>query len=325
MFRKFLLSLVLSSFVFAQDPDAVSIIISGTTASSVTTVSTLPSTCTKAGKVYELVSGDSSAGFYHCPVAGQPPVVGAGTGSQGPAGPIGPAGPQGPLGPQGLQGIQGIGSQGPIGPQGPQGITGPQGPSGTSNGPLPPSVASSTWINQGNSIVTTVNGVINISDSTNEEGMHLLCQPAPATPYTISITLRYLMFEVSGKYPAIVFGFSNGTTLASKAETLSIYNNAGSGLNPGQYIGVDQWTSATVFSSSLLSPIFLAGRIEALQVANDGVNKTWYYSADGNIFTLAASEAGTTFLTPSNICWGIRTNSSALQRVSNTLLAWSQH
>lgn len=196
-------------------------------------------------------------------------------------------------------------------------------------GTPPPSVASSTWVNQATASATTTNGIINISDSANEEGLHMLCQAAPSTPYTITIQLRYLLGEVTSKYPYVAFGFSNGTSAStSKFEVLAISNNAGAGLTMGQYIGVDQWTNSTTYlNSTLLSALAMQGRISALQVSDDGTtNKTWQYSADGVIFTTAATEARTTFLTASEVCWGVRTNASATtQLTSNTLLSWVAH
>ncbi len=258
-----------------------------------TVVTTLPATCPSVGILYELTDSGSANGLYHCPVQGSAPVAGAGT--PGPAGPTGATGPAGP--------------------------TGPQGPPGTgSGGPLPPSVASSTWINQASAIATTVNGVENISDAISEEGLHLLCQPAPATPYTITVQIRYLMQEITNKYPFVAFGFSDGT----KIEPINVYNNAGTGLTAGQYLDVEQWTNATTSGSALAAPIPMLGPIVALQVTDDGTSKVWFYSGDGVIFTTLATEARTTFLTATKVCWGLRTNAAA-QKVSNTLLAWAQN
>ncbi len=261
-------------------------------------VTTLPATCPEVGALYELTDSGASNGLYHCPAQGVAPVAGSGT-----------PGPQGPAGPQGA-----TGAQGPAGAAGPQGPAGPPG----GFGPAPPSVASSTWMNQASAVAVTVNGIENISDAASEEGLHMLCQPSPATPYTITVQLRYLIQEITNKYPFVAFGFSDAT----KLELLDIYNNSGSGLNPGQYLSLDQWNSATSQSGTLVA-VPLLGAIVGLQVSDDGTNKTWYYSADGVVFTPLASEAHATFLTPSRVCWGLRTNAAA-QRVSNTLLAWVQ-
>ncbi len=304
-------------------------------------VTMLPTVCPTIGILYELTDSGSANGLYNCPVQGAAPV--AGNGSVGPQGPAGPAGAQGATGPNGANGNDGAagpigatGPQGAVGPTGPQGPTGangndgpqgvagaigPQGPAGN-YGPLPPSVASSTWMNQASATTATINGFISMSDVVNEEGIHVLCQPAPATPYTISVQIRYLMQEISNKYPFISFGFSNGT----KLELIDIYNNSGSGLNPGQYINLDQWNT-TSSQGATLSSLSIFGPIKSLQVSDDGTNKTWYYSADDTsspIFTLLGTEARTTFLTATNICWGIRTNAAA-QKVSETLLAWTTH
>lgn len=65
-------------------------------------------------------------------VQGDPTVVSATVGEQGPAGPVGPQGIQGPTGSQGPVGPQGI--QGPQGQQGPAGPQGDQGPPGAGAG-----------------------------------------------------------------------------------------------------------------------------------------------------------------------------------------------
>ncbi len=279
-------------------------------------VTTLPASCPEVGILYELTQSDTANGLYHCPAQGVPPVAGGGAGTPGPQGPAGPTGPTGATGATGPTGAQG--PVGPQGQQGPTGATGPQGPAGGGGfGPAPPSIASSTWINQSSATAATAaSGSVTVTDGASEEGPHLLCQPAPATPYTVTVPVRYLVQPITSKFPYVSFGFSDGT----KIEDIEIF--AGGGLTVGQ------WTAAVGGSfTSLYSPGALTGPIRALQVSDDGTTKNWYVSADdvggGEAFTrIGSGEAHATFETPSKICWGVRTNGAAGIN-SMTLLGWS--
>ena len=192
-------------------------------------------------------------------------------------------------------------------------------------GVVPPTVASLTWVNQASATTTTVNGVTNMIDSANEEGLHLLCQTAPATPYTITIQMNWGYQPVQAKFPyPAVLAFRD--SVSGKLESIEIVGAGATNPDNVAY-EVDQWTNATTFSAALLAAVFFrANNIAGFQVSDDGTtNKTWAISIDGSIYRTVATEARTTFLTANQVCWGVRSNASAAQFEQMTLTGWRVH
>jgi hypothetical protein len=195
-------------------------------------------------------------------------------------------------------------------------------------GGLPPTVAASTWVNQASATTTTVNGLIAMTDTANDgTAFHVLCQAAPSTPYTITMQLRYGLYETNTFFPGVELGFTNGTNAStSKGEFMTIWDNAFSGTGfLGQWQSVAQWNSSASFSGELTTRTESEGTIVALQISDDGTtNKTWQYSFDGITFITAGTEPRTTFLTATDVCWGLHTQGS-VGLVTVTNAGWQQH
>lgn len=190
-------------------------------------------------------------------------------------------------------------------------------------GAVPPTVASLTWVNQGSATTTTVNGVTNMIDAANEAGLHLLCQ-TETPPYTVTATMSFGYEPASGAFPyPAILAFRD--SVSGKVEPIEIVGAGATNPDNVSY-GVDQWTNATTFSAGLLAGVPFRSNYISFQVSDDNTtNKTWSVSIDGSIFTAVKTEARTTFLTANQVCWGVRSNSTANQFEEMTLTGWQVH
>ena len=164
-------------------------------------------------------------------------------------------------------------------------------------------LATGSWtsFNLGSTNVLNGGGAINLESTENVDSLHGYCISAPSTPYTITVAVDYWQQSGSG-FAAPFLGFSDGT----KYEIEMILNQASSGTTIGY---IDKWNTSTTWSGSTsgTARTSLSGAIKSLQIIDNGTDKLYSISADGQNFTQIYSETRTTFLTASQYCIGIRT------------------
>lgn len=161
-----------------------------------------------------------------------------------------------------------------------------------------PSIAG-TWVNQGTSTLTNTGGVAVLSAQSGGGGNNIRGQffSTPATPYTIS-----LRFVISG----LMLGYDTcGLYLrqSSDGKLIALTNGIREG-GSGQVVGyaVQKFTNVTTFSANYgASPWYgqvgTYSVLSAVQVVDDGVNRTFQVSQDGVNWSTLATNGRTDFLT----------------------------
>lgn len=186
--------------------------------------------------------------------------------------------------------------------------------------------ANYSWVNQLTAATTqTKDAVVMTSGNaaaTNEHFCRVLT--APATPYTI--TAAFLAF-----LPAVdFFGFGlmfrdsvSGNIVFHKLDqNSSIYAN-------GFIWSAEKWTSPTTFSASytLTGSLVRAsgiGQLVWMRIGDDGVNRNWFVSGDGQNWTNIFQVSRTDFLTANQVGWFIYSNNANYGNIPVTLLSWKQ-
>jgi len=181
---------------------------------------------------------------------------------------------------------------------------------------VPPSSGWS-WVNQDSATETVTAGTVLMADNASNDGMHLRCRTAPATPYTITARLSIHGEHASAQSPiaAVAIRDSTGGKLVSAAVYLTKSNAFSS---PALY---QKWTTASSFSAE--GGQIDSGRVaEFLRVSDNGTTTVYSASWDGLNFYTLLSEGRTTFMAaPDQVCWGVRTESGALD-MRATLISW---
>ena len=167
-----------------------------------------------------------------------------------------------------------------------------------------------TWVNQGTA--TTVqngNGVLTITvPLTATANSRCLVQAAPSFPISVRsrMTAGFAMQNFSGA----------GLTLRDSGSSKLIHYNVG--FVNGQVISVDRWTNATTFTSTARSRLLTGSATSEgaltppyLRIDLTATTGTYYWSFDGVSWTLFATEAYATFLTPNQIGISVISNNSA--------------
>ncbi len=220
----------------------------------------------------------------------------------------------------------GVSVTGPTGPTGPTGVGGSTftAPYVTSDGanffaPIlavtQPPTSSWTWVNQGTSTNTTINGSILLSMQTGG-GDNLRCymRALPASSgYTV--TAGFVMQGVS-----MGVALSNGL-VAGSSKFIADYSTS---TNPDVY---QNWTSTAAFSgtaaTAFIQNIFALGPMRWVRFKDTGGSRLLQSSSDGvNFFTLATTSTAT-FLTETHYGLCIETNQVATTGLL-TLLSLSE-
>ncbi len=179
-----------------------------------------------------------------------------------------------------------------------------------------------SWVNQGGASVITTNGGIRL-DAPADAGTNwrLRVKTAPATPYTVTAYIEPLVGDQAAAGAFYGFGFraSGSGALA----LLLLYQSAS-----GEILSI-KYTNATTFSALynppnnvLQSALNLRNLpIKWLRIADDGVNRILYWSADGWNWVTFHTIGRTDFLTADQTCWGTMSNDAAIAS-SIQLVSW---
>lgn len=179
-----------------------------------------------------------------------------------------------------------------------------------------PVLADYTATNAASSAIASSGAGIFLRNAAAETGLNVYSLAPPAAPYVLVVRIAgYLQFA-SGHAPGFGICFRNSTS--GKIETLQVGNSGGS-----LEVGVDYWTSPTVFSSALAAavPFMFVGEQMWLAIADDGTNKEFAFSPDGVNFETIFSESRTANFTPDRIGFFIHTDGVA-QVVAAVLKSW---
>jgi hypothetical protein len=179
-----------------------------------------------------------------------------------------------------------------------------------------PRLADYGSVNLASSSVADGGAGIYLRNAASETGLNVYSLAAPSAPYVLVVRMAgYLQFA-SGHAPGFGVCFRNSTS--GKIETLQVGNASG-----GLEIGVDYWTSPTVFSSALAAavPFMFVGEQMWLAIADDGTNKEFAFSPDGVNFETVFSESRTANFTADRLGFFIHTDGAA-QVVAAVLKSW---
>jgi hypothetical protein len=184
----------------------------------------------------------------------------------------------------------------------------------------PPAVGSFSWINQGAATVTQLgsSGPITLTSITgNANSLNQQIVAAPATPYTITAAFAINLKPNGSNFPSGGIHFSDGT---SKSSILQVQTpNLGAA---GWY--VTYWSSNTVAASNGYAGTgIVTGNLMWARVKDDGTNRIYYTSMDGQTFNQVFTEVRTNNFTATNVgfCVNASTDPSLVEL---TLYSWKQ-
>lgn len=186
-----------------------------------------------------------------------------------------------------------------------------------------------TWDNQNGSTVSDISGTEQLCTSTvGGGGISARYTAAPATPYNLTVQMVINPFGEGNTHQ-----FS--TNLMFRESSTGKYVGLGLNVNSsgGSFISVDNFTSATTYSSSPYSLTYVgfnpiitwqSPSFIYLRERDDGTNISFYYSLDGNnFFQLATSLSRTAFMLtgPNQIAWAV-SQSTTGSSVCSTIMQW---
>lgn len=169
----------------------------------------------------------------------------------------------------------------------------------------------STWVNQGSAVVDATKGGISLyRDGTDGVSVHARVKAAPSTPYTITAA-----------FTAVQLGTFTEAGLCFR-------DSAGGAINGFSLLcGTNSWyvrqyASATSLSSNAGSGTAqIQGPVIWMRLIDDGTNRKYQFSPDGQFWLTALSEGRTTFLTANQV--GIYVSAYAGPSALN-LLHWKE-
>lgn len=171
------------------------------------------------------------------------------------------------------------------------------------------------WVNQGSSTLTTSAGAFVMKAVAGEGSFHIRSKTAPATPYTVTAAFRASL--AGNQFPGVV--------LLHRQSSDGKLRNVGFFMDSGAVLSVDNFTNPTTFSSRPVNAG--AGMVNQvgvfwLRLSDDGTNVKYYFSHDGRNFIQLYSVGRTTFLTPDQIGWAVKSHSGSSFDSYGTLLSW---
>jgi len=185
----------------------------------------------------------------------------------------------------------------------------------------PPVSANFTWQNQSTAASVTTNGgeFIYSPGGQSGENVHFRYVSTPATPYTVTLGYNAIWSWQSGSFANLGIMIGDGTKLLGWAQiwraTVAIeYDIFG-------------WSNATTYGN--YNPIIkgnnsIASPIQWLQLVDDGTNRTYNYSVDGNIWAKFYSETRTCFLIATRVGWYINNgNVGSGYNFGMSVLSWT--
>lgn len=158
--------------------------------------------------------------------------------------------------------------------------------------------ACNAWVNQGTATLDTTKGGQNIIAVTTAGSYNMrvrTCGSAPATPYTVSAA--FTAVQPTGNYPA--FGLAWRQSSDGKLVVFGIQGD-----NTWQLWRMDSPTAWSAYENNLGSQPVHWSTVVWLRIKDDGTNRTYYYSNDGQHWTqIPVTVTRTTFMTADQIGW----------------------
>lgn len=170
-----------------------------------------------------------------------------------------------------------------------------------------------SWVNQGTaSVVTTFGGIYLVGQAAGSSILRARVKTAPATPYTVTIAFTTVIFNDNEHEAGVCFRES-GT---GELKTFGFQQD-------GPFLVIRHMTSPTArgvahrfFSNHHLSPLAF------LRIGDDGANRTYATSPDGQNWSTFYSEGRTTDMTADQV--GFYVGGGATLPPAMTLLSWAQ-
>lgn len=180
---------------------------------------------------------------------------------------------------------------------------------------VPPVDASFAWVNQGGASVAASNGgVFLAAPASASNSWRIRKMAAPATPYVVTAAIRPMMRVGNNQRVGILFRESGTSELSIFYINLSTTQ---------EQLLVDNWTNETTFSATVASTTTIRGLSNALvflRIEDNGTNRVYSFSYDGQNFQQVFSVTRTTFLTADEIGFGLSDNSSVV--IAMTVFSW---
>lgn len=175
----------------------------------------------------------------------------------------------------------------------------------------PPVSGDFSWVNQGSSSVTTTNGGIYlVGPPSASVSMRARVKTAPATPYTITAGFMSAL----GFSQRIGIGFRNAGD--GKMSTLEVLN--------GNTYTASNWNSETSFNGALVGATAAAvPTVVWLRIQDDGTNRIYSISVDGQNFVVFYTIGRTNFMTADQVLFMVH-DTSNLYTPNMTLLSWKE-
>lgn len=160
-------------------------------------------------------------------------------------------------------------------------------------------------------------GISIAKDRTASNSIALLSVAAPATPYTV--TTAWQLLTRRNQFMGIGVGVRNSSD--AKIQILKHLIS----VSTAPSCSVENYTNPTTFSAAAIAATgfeFITATIW-LRVSDDGTNRTWHISPNGDDWIQFGSVLRTSHVTPDEICVGIDANSSSAGLgLLATLLSW---
>jgi hypothetical protein len=193
------------------------------------------------------------------------------------------------------------------------------GDSGRERAFVTPTLTDFAWINQDTAVATQRDyGIGVVKPRGSGLSISLLKRASPSTPYTISAAFSVVLAR-SGNYE-IELGFRN-----SSSGLLQHVTFAANGINNDWVTSIQNWNSATSYNAAVqaaraISPLATVW----LQIADDGTDRSYRYSSNGDDWSQIYTIGRTSFLTPDEVFFGILTDSTDANALPSniTLLSW---
>lgn len=181
----------------------------------------------------------------------------------------------------------------------------------------PAIAAPTTWVNQGGASVDTTFGGVVLSLVGGNTGFdyHMRVKTAPATPYTITSAILPGLWANAGFRTGLCFRDSGSGKFVSFEFSMFGTKN----------IEVNQFNSATSYSATPFTGLPWAANNAVLwvRIKDDGTNRKYYVSGNGETWMELYSETRTTFITADQVgFWGEAEHASLGGHV--TLLSWKE-
>jgi hypothetical protein len=182
----------------------------------------------------------------------------------------------------------------------------------------PPVNGDFSWVNQGTGSVTAATGSIYLlapSIGSNSNALRIRKKSAPSTPYTITVAL--LSPNLRESYISYGIGFRESSS--GKLHLLSIQGSTE--YNALLLASIKHSDPSTFHSSYALD--YLSAAPLFLRMSDDGTNRAFSFSVDGQNFIPYHSVSRTDYLTADEVCFWAN-SAHATWPSAATLLSWKE-